>query len=96
MDTRLRYGLGVLVLGLGNLAVGVSQFAVGDQPTLTVVLELGVGILLTGFGAAVVDNPDRIDLDQISTRVLQAVGWVGIVLGGLMMVWSAVVVVGAL
>ncbi|WP_136688879.1 hypothetical protein [Halorhabdus amylolytica] len=96
MDTRLRYGLGVLMLGLGNLTVGITQFVVGDQSTLIVVLELVVGVLLIGFGAAVVNNPDRLDADQISTRLFQAIGWIGIVLGGLMLVWSAIVVVGAL
>lgn len=96
MDTRLRYGLGVLMLGLGNLAVGIAQLAAGGQATLTVALELFVGVLLAGFGAAVVDDPDRIDPDRISARVMTAIGWIGIVLGGGMLIWSVVVLVGAL
>jgi len=93
MDTRLRYGLGVTVLGLGNLTVGLAQLLVGTQPMLTVGLELAIGTLLSAFGLAVVSDPDRVDPERISPRVLTAVGWIGLVLGAIMVGWSILTVV---
>lgn len=96
MDTRLRYGYGVVLLGLGNVAVGATQWAVGDQTIVVIAMELVIGALLFGFGYGVVTDPDRIDPEQISPRVLAVVGYVGIALGAAMLAWSALVVVNAL
>ncbi|QGN07815.1 hypothetical protein Hrd1104_11215 [Halorhabdus sp. CBA1104] len=96
MNDRFRYGLGVLMLGLGNLSLGVSQQLFGEQPTVTIVLEVGVGAVLTVFGGLVVNNPERIDPDQLSPRVLKIVGWLGIVLGIGMVAWAATLVVTSL
>ena len=96
MDTSLRYGVGVVLLGLGNVAVGVTQLAFGGQTTVVIAMELVVGALLFGFGYAVLNNPDRIDPEQVSPRVLAVVGYVGIALGVGMLVWSALVVVNAI
>lgn len=96
MDTRLRYGVGVVVLGLGNVAVGLTQWAFGGQSTMVVAIEFVVGALLFGFGYAVVNDPDRVDTDEMSPRVLAFVGYVGITLGAGMLVWSALVAASAL
>jgi hypothetical protein len=96
MDDRFRYGLGVLMLGLGNLSLGISQQLFGDQPIVTIVLEIGIGVVLTLFGGLVVDSPERIDPEQLSPRILKIVGWVGIVLGIGMLVWAATLVVTSL
>jgi len=96
MDTRLRYGLGVVALGAGNVAVGATQWAFGDQSMSVIAMELVIGVFLFGFGYAVVDDPGRIDPEQISPRVLAVVGYVGIALGAAMLAWSALVVVSAL
>jgi len=96
METRLRYGYGVVLLGLGNVAVGATQLAFGGQSTIVIAMEAIVGILLLGFGYGVVTDPERIDPEQISPRVLGVVGYVGIMMGGAMLAWSALVVVNAL
>ncbi|CCQ33469.1 hypothetical protein HLRTI_000329 [Halorhabdus tiamatea SARL4B] len=96
MDTRLRYGYGVVLLGLGNVAVGATQLAVGGQTTVVIAMELVIGALLFGFGYGVVSDPDRIDPEQLSPWVITAVGYVGITLGVAMLAWSALVVVNAL
>lgn len=96
MDTRLRYGYGVLLLGLGNVAFGASQWAVGDQTTAVIAMEVVIGALLFGFGYRVVSNPDRVDPEEVSPRVASVVGYTGITLGAAMLAWSALVIVSAL
>ncbi|WEL18923.1 MULTISPECIES: hypothetical protein [unclassified Halorhabdus] len=96
METRLRYGYGVVMLGLGNIAVGATQVAFGGQSTIMIGIHAVIGVLLIGFGYGVVNDPDRIDPEQLSPRILAAVGYVGIAMGAAMLVWSALVVVNAL
>lgn len=96
MDTRIRYGLGVFVLGIGNLAYGLALLTVGDQSTLFVALEIVLGLVMGGFGALVLTDPDRIDPEEISPRIMAVVGWVGIALGIGLLAYTAVLVVTSL
>jgi len=43
METRLRYGYGVVLLGLGNVAVGATQLAFGGQSTIVIAMEAIAG-----------------------------------------------------
>lgn len=93
MDTRFRYGLGVLILGFGNVAYGIAEFTSGSQSMLFVALEVIIGILLAGFGIAILDEPDRIDPEKISPLQQKIVGWGGILLGIGLFVGAALLLV---
>ncbi|MFB6202572.1 MAG: hypothetical protein ABEI98_11265 [Halorhabdus sp.] len=88
MDSRFRYGLGVLLLGMGNVAVGFAGMVVDGQSTVSIGIELLIGVLLSLYGGAVISDPERVDPEQLSPRLMRAIGWVGIVLGAGMLVWT--------
>lgn len=93
MNSRILYATGLVTLGVGNLGYGIAQYLAASASVFVVGIEIVVGLGLCLIGVVTLREDEEAGIGRLSPRMERLIGWLGLFLGTLLIVLTAILFV---